>query len=270
MPMVKVNDINMYYESYGEGEPLILISGNGGESSQWKEHASVFSKEYRVITFDNRGAGRSDKPDIPYSIEMMANDVIGLMDTLEIEKAHVLGASMGGMIAQNIAFLYPDRVKSLILTVTMMKVSSRAQYVCNQSIKHVQEGSDPEALAQYSVAWSFPEKVFEKPENVEIIKNSMLIMLNQQNIKGFKRQNDAASEFNSSSWVSEIKVPTLVIGGEGDIVLPPKYSGQELAKAISGSKFISLPGAHMAYLVSTEAFQKHVMEFLPSSDDTPS
>lgn len=264
MPMVKINDINMYYETHGEGEALILISGNGGESSQWKDMIPTFSQDYQVIALDNRGAGKTDKPDNKYSIELMAADVIGLMDALGIKEAHVLGASMGGMIAQNIAYKYPNRVKSLILAVTMMKVSSRAQYVCTQAIKNVQDGIDPEALAKYSVVWSFPEELFEKPETVEMVKNSMLTVLNQQNINGFKRQNDAASEFSSSSWVREIKVPTLVIGGEGDIVLPQKYSGQELAKAISGSKFISLPGAHMAYLVSAEAFQKHVMDFLAS------
>ncbi|MCE7699801.1 MAG: alpha/beta hydrolase [Methanobacterium paludis] len=267
MPMVKVNNINMYYESYGKGEPLILISGNGGESSQWKDMIPTFSKDYQMITFDNRGAGRTDKPEMEYSIEMMADDVIGLMNALEIKEAHVLGASMGGMIAQNIAYKYPNRVKSLILAVTMMKVSSRAQYACNHAMKHVQDGSDPEALAKYSVVWSFPEEVFEKPEIVEIIKNSMLTALKPQNLNGFKRQNDAASEFNSSSWMREIKVPTFVIGGEGDIVLPQKYSGQELAKAIVGSKFISLPGAHMAYLISAEAFQEHVIEFLASLKD---
>ena len=263
MPMVKINDINMYYESYGEGKPLLLISGNGGESSQWKDMIPTFSKEYQVIALDNRGAGRTDKPDMEYSVEMMADDVIDLMDTLGIEKAHVLGASMGGMIAQNIAFLYPDRVKSLILVVTTMKDSPRANYAARQAIKHVQDGTDPEALAKYSL-WSFPDEVFENPASIEMIKNRMLTVLNQQAIPGFKRQNDALSKFDSSEWISEITAPTLVIAGEGDIGWPQKYSGQELAKAISDSKFISLYGAHMAYLVSAEAFQKHVMEFLAS------
>ncbi|HEX3013240.1 MAG TPA: alpha/beta hydrolase [Methanobacterium sp.] len=264
MSTVKVNDINMYYEIHGEGEPLILISGNGGETSQWKDMISMFSKEYKVIPFDNRGAGRTDKPDMEYSIEMMAADVIGLMDVLGIEKAHILGASMGGMIAQNIAFLYSNRVKSLILAVTMMKVSPRAQYACSQAIEHVRDGTDPNALAKYSVVWSFPEEVFENPEAVFRIKNAMSTVLNPQTVDAFKQQNDACAKFDSSTWVNKIKVPTLVIGGDGDIVLPQKYSGRELAKAISGSNFISLPGAHMAYLVSAEAFQEQVMEFLAS------
>ena len=264
MSIVKINDINMYYESHGEGEPLILISGNGGELSQWKDHITMFSKEYQVIAFDNRGAGLTDKPDMEYSIEMMANDVVGLMDALGIEKAHILGASMGGMIAQSIAFLHPNRVKSLILAVTMMKVSPQANYAAQHAIKNVQEGVDPESLAIYSIAWSFPDEVFENPTAVEMIKKAMLTTLNQQNVHGFKLQNDAASEFNSSSWVSEIKVPTLVIEGEDDIVVPKKYSSREIARNISGSKFISLPGGHMAYLMNAGSFQKHVMDFIAS------
>ncbi|MEN6553512.1 MAG: alpha/beta hydrolase [Methanobacterium sp.] len=264
MTMAKVNDINMYYEIHGEGEPLILISGNGAESSQWKGMIPTFSKNYKVIPFDNRGAGRTDCPDIEYSMDMMAADVIGLMDVLGIEKAHILGASMGGMIAQNIAYLYPDRVKSLILVVTTMKDSRRTNYACNQAIKQVQDGSDPEALAKYSVIWSFPEEVFENPEAVERIKNVMLPVLNPQTVDAFKRQNEALVEFDSSKWINEITVPTLVMAGEGDIIWPQKYSGQELAKAISGSKFVSLPGAHMAYILSAEAFQEYVMKFLAS------
>ena len=264
MPMVKVNDINMYYEAHGEGEPLLLISGNGGESSQWKDMIPTFSKDYKVIPFDNRGAGRTDKPDIEYSIEMMAADVIGLMDALGIEKAHILGASMGGMIAQSIAYLYPDRVKSMILVVTSMKDSPRANYACKQAIKRVKDGSDPEALAEYSAVWSFPEEVLENPGAVDRIKSAMAPVLNPQTVDAFKRQNDALVTFDSSGWINEITAPTLVIAGDGDIIWPPKYSGQELSKSISDSKFVSLPGAHMAYILSAEAFQEHVMEFLAS------
>lgn len=264
MPMVKVNDINMYYETHGEGEALILISGNGAESSQWKDMIPMFSKNYKVIPFDNRGAGRTDKPDMEYSRDMMTTDVIGLMDALEIENAHILGASMGGMIAQNIAYLYPDRVKSLILVVTSMKNSHRANYACKQAIKRVMDGSDPSALAEYSAVWSFPEEVLANPGAVDRIKSAMAHVLNPQTVNAFKRQNDALTTFDSSGWISEITAPTLVIAGDGDIIWPQKYSGHELAKVISGSKFVSLPGAHMAYILSAEAFQEQIIEFLAS------
>lgn len=266
MPMAAVSNIHMYYESCGEGEPLLLISGNGADSSQWKAQIPVFSKKYRVIAFDNRDAGRTDRTDMPYTIETMADDAMGLMDVLGIENAHILGTSMGGMIAQNIAYKYPERVMGLVLAVTMMKVSPRANYACNQAIKQVLDGSDPEALAKYSVAWSFSDELFENPAVVEIVKNAMLAVLNQRTVDAFKRQNDATCVFDSRAWVGKIVAPTLVMGAEDDINIPRKYSSRDLAKSITGSKFVLLPGGHASFLGRPDAFQKYVTEFLSSID----
>ncbi|MFX1501692.1 MAG: alpha/beta hydrolase [Promethearchaeota archaeon] len=116
MPKIKVNDINMYYEIHGEGFPLLMINGLATDVNWWfSEMIESFSQTFKTIIFDNRGAGRSDKPDIPYSIQMMANDTIGLMDVLDIKKAHIFGVSMGGAIAQEIAITFPERVEKLIL-----------------------------------------------------------------------------------------------------------------------------------------------------------
>jgi len=115
MPTVKANGINLYYETHGKGEWLVLIQGYGGSSGQWYRDVPFLSREYRVITFDNRGTGRSDKPDIPYTMAMMAGDIAGLLQAIGVDIAHVCGASMGGMIAQEFALNYPDMVASLIL-----------------------------------------------------------------------------------------------------------------------------------------------------------
>src|SRR6266567_1513059 len=115
MPYVKVNDINMYYEIHGDGEPLVLIVGLATDISEWDAIIGWLAKKYKVLAFDNRGAGRTDKPDAHYSIEMMANDTVGLMQTLGIEQAHVLGISMGGRIALALALQHPKRVKKLVL-----------------------------------------------------------------------------------------------------------------------------------------------------------
>jgi pimeloyl-ACP methyl ester carboxylesterase len=96
MPTVKVDDINMYYEVHGEGEPLALIMGLGASMDWWFRQIPMFSLEYRVVACDNRGAGQSDKPDIPYTMEMMADDLAGLLDAIGINTAHIFGASMGG------------------------------------------------------------------------------------------------------------------------------------------------------------------------------
>ena len=118
MPTVRVGDINIYYEDYGKGEPLLLIAGWGTDLSCWLSQIPEFSTKYRVIAFDNRGAGRTDAPDEPYSFRMMADDAVGLLDALGIGQAHILGVSMGGCIAQEIAIEHPERTKSLILAAT--------------------------------------------------------------------------------------------------------------------------------------------------------
>src|SRR4030042_44871 len=115
MPKAKVGDIQLYYEEYGQGEPLLLIMGLGASTLSWSEQVRTFGREFRVIAFDNRGAGRSDKPAVRYNIALFADDTAGLMDALGIDSAHVYGQSMGGFIAQELALRHPQRVRTLVL-----------------------------------------------------------------------------------------------------------------------------------------------------------
>ncbi|MFP3880362.1 MAG: alpha/beta fold hydrolase, partial [Dehalococcoidia bacterium] len=110
MPLASVNGININYRVAGDGEPLVMIMGFSAGRIGWVPQLRFFKRYYRVVTFDNRGAGRSDKPPGPYSTGMMADDTAKLMDVLGIEKAHIMGLSMGGMIAQELAINYPQRV----------------------------------------------------------------------------------------------------------------------------------------------------------------
>jgi pimeloyl-ACP methyl ester carboxylesterase len=118
MPKVKVGDGSMYYETQGKGEPLVLIPGLGGDISQWSLLLPLLSTEYLVIAIYNPGAGPSNKPDSNYSIDMMAGDIAGLLNTLGVGAAHILGVSSGGMIAQSFALNYPKKVMNLILGCT--------------------------------------------------------------------------------------------------------------------------------------------------------
>src|SRR5262245_16101500 len=101
MPKIDVGNINLYYESYGAGEPLVCIAGFSVDHLAWQSIVELFAKNYNVIIFDNRGAGQSDCPDIPYSIDMLADDTIELCKALDITRARFIGSSMGGMILQN-------------------------------------------------------------------------------------------------------------------------------------------------------------------------
>ena len=115
MPKAKVDDIQLYYEEQGRGEPLLLVMGLGASTLSWSEQIPTFGREFRVIAFDNRGAGRSDKPAVRYNIALFADDTAGLMDALGIDSAHVYGQSMGGFIAQELALRHPQRVRTLVL-----------------------------------------------------------------------------------------------------------------------------------------------------------
>ena len=119
MPKTKSNDINIYYEVHGKGFPLVMIMGLGGNVFQWDPTLiREMSKRYKTVIFDNRGAGRTDAPKIDYSPKMFADDTVRLMDELKMQKAHILGLSMGGGIAQEIALSYPQRLEKLILCCT--------------------------------------------------------------------------------------------------------------------------------------------------------
>jgi 3-oxoadipate enol-lactonase len=127
MPTAKTNDISAYYEVHGEGKPLLLIAGLGSGVSLFAKSIPIFSKGRKVVAFDNRGAGRTDKPDIPYTIEMMADDAAGLLRALDIKSADVLGVSMGGRIAMDLAIRHPEMVRDLILVSTSARVTRESR-----------------------------------------------------------------------------------------------------------------------------------------------
>ena len=126
MTVANVNGINIDYKVEGQGNPIVMISGAGADKSAWRYQTKEFAKHYLVVTFDSRGVGKSDKPPGPYTIKMMADDTVGLMDHLGIAKAHIIGVSAGGMVAQELGISYPDRVDKLILGCTFARKDEKS------------------------------------------------------------------------------------------------------------------------------------------------
>ena len=118
MPFVENQGAKIYWDEEGEGAPLLMIMGLGAASALWWRTRPVLASRYRTLAFDNRGVGRSDVPPGPYSMVVMASDAAAVLDAADIERAHIFGLSMGGMIAQEFALQYPGRVLSLILGCT--------------------------------------------------------------------------------------------------------------------------------------------------------
>ena len=142
MPQIKVGDINMYYEVHGEGIPLVLIHGLGADTNAWMFQMPELATKYKVVIFDNRGVGQTDTPDIPYSAQMMADDTADLMDALNIAEAHILGYSLGGFIAQELAIKYPQKVRSLILATSSACMPLRTKLI---------EGTENSLLVAFSM-----------------------------------------------------------------------------------------------------------------------
>ena len=217
MPHIEINDINFYYEIHGSGDPIILLMGLGSNITSYKSIIDNLAKEYKVIALDNRGSGRSDMPDLPYSMDMMANDTLGLMDKLNIKKANILGTSMGGRIALALVLSAPNRIKKIVLVSTFANNGNK-------------------------VKSSITMKVFYLIKILPIFKSRY-----SQPHYAFLRQFKATIDFDVLSRLSEIKLPTLIMHGKIDKTVPFKHA-VELNSGIKDSSLISFSGGHLFFV----------------------
>ena len=260
MPLAKVNGINIGYDIEGTGPPLVLIMGLGVDRSGWRYQVPAFRNSYRVVTFDNRGVGLSDKPPGPYSPALMAEDTIGLMGLLEIEKAHIMGISMGGLIAQEIAINYPGRVFKLVLGST---------WACQDNETN---GITPDMLAATDLP---PRQGFKRLLDASVNKFFIrfvlvpLLKLRVRRVKesefaGIKAQVEGIKKFDSRDRLPSIKAPTLVLTGSKDRVVKPG-SSVTLSQKIPGARVVMIKnGSHAVSMEKTKEFNREVLEFLQS------
>ena len=248
--LTKVNDIEMYYELHGKGEPLILIGGYGTSSESWSPFWKQLLKLYQVILFDNRGTGRSSKPDIKYSIKMMADDVAGLMDAINVPKAHIFGASMGGMIAQELVLNHPEKVESLILGMTSCGGPQSIKFEKEIGMKMLTTANPPSDMPMEEVM-ELMLSVFYSPNYIEenrdlLIKEAMSIKYPTPNSSRWRHVQAVISWKGSYDRLSDIRVPTLIMGGENDVIFPQE-NFRILAEQIPGSKLQVLKDAAHAF-----------------------
>lgn len=232
--------VSIRYTSEGEGFPVFLIMGFGATSDLWSpEFKNPLAQAHRVLAFDNRGIGGSKGPSVPPSIAIYAQDAIGLMDHLGIGKAHFIGISMGGMIAQQIAVRYPDRVAKLVLGATTC--SSRYIRHSPALLGLWLIGIAPRLALRALVSDEYLER---HPEVVEKIRS--YARLHRASLKSLKQQSQSVSSFDLDDQVTSIKAPTLIIAGTGDRIINSENS-LILASRIRGSKLIEFPGVGHAF-----------------------
>ncbi len=262
LPKVKPDDVALYYEIHGTGAPLLLIAGLGSDGSSWGSVVAKLSARFKVITFDNRGAGRSEVPHQGYTVGRMAEDTNRLLDHLKIKKAHVLGHSLGGYVAQELAIAYPERVDRLILASTAAVSSVRNNALFLKFYNELEEGGDPEAWIRGWVRWLFSPKYLVRKTFVEaFVKNRVKRPLAGL-AHGLKGQIDAIALFDSHDRLDRIKAKTLVMAGKEDILILPGEA-ETLSQGISGSVFQCLEGAaHCMHIENRGLFVNCVNEFL--------
>jgi 3-oxoadipate enol-lactonase len=255
----------MYYVEVGAGEAVLLIMGFGGDHTAWAFQMGALSARHRVIAFDNRGVGQTEAPDHPYTTRMMAADALGLMDALGIDRAHVIGVSMGGMIAQELALKSPDRVRSLHLGCTFARPDAYMQAL-NATWRDMRIGLGREATLRTLGLWLFaPSTYAERTDLVETLLQNALANPYPQSLIGFIRQGEAVASHDARGRLPAIRCPTLVSVAEDDILVPARFS-REIAARIPGAELRVLPAAgHCYFLEQPDAFNQLALDFIARS-----
>ncbi|MGE0827241.1 MAG: alpha/beta fold hydrolase [Candidatus Binatia bacterium] len=225
MPHLSSNGIQIHYQEQGSGDPLLLIMGFTVSAVGWHWNIPAFAQAFRVIAFDNRGVGQSDKPDVPYSMAMFADDTVGVLDALGIEKAHVFGISMGGMIAQEFALRYPQRVQTLILGCTHCG-GARATLSKDPDVLNMLGSIESVDVQQAALAMT---KVAVTPWFMQKHMN-ILLELNELSARyptpkhGMVRQMQAINGHDTHARLPQLTMPTLVVTGKEDGLVPAENS----------------------------------------------
>lgn len=262
MPQLSLNNISLYYEQHGQGPDLILIGGLSSDHQVWKSTVRLLSPHFRVLIFDNRGAGQSDTPDYPYTIEMMANDVLQLMAALKIDRAHIIGHSMGGAIAQQIALTAPEKINKLILMSTRAKISAIGDLLFSMRERLQAMHMTDDLLAEFVMPFLFSEAFLQNKMNVKGFAQWTLHNPNPQTALGFKNQFQASRSRDFTDQLSKITMPTLFIVGAEDILVPVKYALQ-FTKSLKNGTLITIPEcAHMPHVEKSKEFVNSVLQFL--------
>jgi 3-oxoadipate enol-lactonase len=278
MSTAKIGDVDLYYEEQGSGDPLLLIMGLAADSTAWLFQVPAFAEHYRTITFDNRGVGRSAKPSGPYTITAMAKDAIGLLDMLRIERAHVVGVSMGGMIAQELALHHPERVRGLVLACTFPEpdedVAQQREATIAQFGGTIDAAGalkvDPSRLDPMMLFQTLLPRVFtptfmqqEMPKLMQLFGGALQWGFSMDAILA---QVAAVMGHSTTERLHQIGAPTLVITGDADLLISPANS-DILAREIPNARLVKVPGGSHGFNFETpDVFNREVLSFLRGVD----
>jgi 3-oxoadipate enol-lactonase len=254
MPKVRVNNQEIYYELHGNGKPIVLISGFTADNKFWSSVFQELSKHNQVLIFDNRCVGLSECQDKPFTIEDMAKDTMDLIDHLGLKKPTIIGHSMGGAIAQVIAHHFPQKIDKIVLSNSLIKFNKVSETIQRGFLELRKQNVDPHTQIWMDLPWLLSNEFLSNHKSVNSFIELVMNNPHPQSDIGFIRQLEALSAFDSSAWVRKIKVPTLVIAGDEDILCPKDSIA--LSHTIPNAKLVNF--LHQAHLIPIEKPKKFV------------
>jgi pimeloyl-ACP methyl ester carboxylesterase len=262
---VRVNQQELYFEVHGEGDPVVLIMGIGYDSSLWKLHqVPALARRFRVVVFDNRDAGRSAAAIGPYTIADMADDVVGLLAALEIPRAHVVGLSMGALVAQEFALRHGERLDRLVLSGPDAAPARQAFHPVAVWNWVKEADTNGATFAAQQFGWLFSTAFLRNREAVQQTIEFLSSNPNPIVFEAYARQAHAYLAYDPAGRLAGIRAPTLVIVGEQDLLTPP-WIAREVAAAIPGAQLEIIAGdgaSHVVALERPDEFNRLVMRFL--------
>jgi len=265
MPLASVQGRKVYFESHGEapGTPLVLVMGLAGSCKGWLAlQVPDFSAQHRTLIFENRGVGQSEDPGGPFTSADLADDLAGLLDALEIERVHVLGAFLGGMAAQEFALRHPQRLARLVLTGTYARPDAKRRLLLEKWREMTRHGQTAEIFVRERLLWTLQDETLEQTDLIEAMSASFPGKSLPMDGDLLIRQCDACLRHDSYDRLRNIQHPTLVLCGRQDQLTPPKLHRQ-LADEIPHARLVTLSyGAHLLMAEAAETFNATVLHFL--------
>jgi 3-oxoadipate enol-lactonase len=264
MPYAVVNKIRIHYEVAGRGDAVVLVNGLGAPAVHWALQVKALAAHFQVVTLDNRGVGETDLPPEPvYTTAQMADDVAGLLRMLKVARAHVVGASMGGTIAQELALRHPTLVRSLVLAGTWVRADARFRHVIESWMSLAYRVPIEERYRHVIYPWVFGPAFLADKENIETAFRRAMAYPHQTKPEAIERQARGILLWDGSRTdrIGAIKVPTLVLVGKEDILTPVEFA-REVARRIRRARLQILPGGHAFFIEQAEAFNRAVLRFL--------
>lgn len=264
MPTVSCQgrDLALYCTETGRGDPLIFLNGLAGDHLYWMGQLRALSGQFRCVALDNRDSGQSPYVTDPYTIADLADDVAGLMATLQLPPAHVVGLSLGGMIAQELALRHLDQVRSLFLVGTVARSDEWFMSTLNAfGLIRNQVANSPEFFVAL-LPWLVSHRFFQFPERVEWLRVLLRQNPHPQRLEGFVRQLEAVRGHDTLNRLSSIRCPVFVATGEDDMIAPPRYAKQ-LVAGLPNARLAILPGiGHAPPIEDGRGFKKVLRDFL--------